>query len=208
MEADISRGGVWLGFPDGRLAHSGPGQTVEWYGGAGGLGHGLISDLHEGRDRTLWIATEKGLGRLRDGAIDMLTMPNGPPCNRIHAIVEDRSAALWLDTACGLVVFSASDLTRWSQNPRVKVQPRIYNNQDGMLSHPTASGYFRRAARSNDGRLWFAVLNGAAMVDPERIPANPVPPPVEIEEITADRKAFPLSSGLTLPPLTRELEIT
>lgn len=207
MEADFSGGGIWLGFRDGRLAHYGPAQTIEWHGGAEGLGHGLISDLHAGRDQTLWIATEKGLARLRDGVVHTLTITNDPLCNRIRAIAEDRSGGLWLDTACGLVVVSASDLTGWSLDSSKKVYPRIYNYQDGMVSHPTTGGYFRRAARSNDGRLWFAVLKGVAVSDPGRIPANPVPPPVEIEEVRADRKAFSVSSGLTLPALTRELEI-
>jgi signal transduction histidine kinase len=45
------------------------------------------------------------------------------------------------------------------------------------------------------------------VVDPRHLPVNKLPPPVHIEQITADRKTQDASSNLRLPPLTRDLEI-
>jgi len=45
------------------------------------------------------------------------------------------------------------------------------------------------------------------MVDPARIRGNSVPPPVHIEEVTADRKRYRPEPGLRLPPSPVELEI-
>src|SRR5260370_26494102 len=76
-----------------------------------------------------------------------------------------------------------------------------------MRTHPSPFGYFRRAARSDDGRLWFAVFEGVAVVDPSHLPENRLPPPVKIEGITADHTAFPAGSNVKLPALTRDLQI-
>ena len=67
---------------------------------------------------------------------------------------------------------------------------------------------FQPAARSVDGRLWFANQSAVQVVDPDRLPHNTLRPPVQIEGIVADRRAFPPEAGLRLPPLTRDLQIS
>jgi signal transduction histidine kinase len=68
-----------------------------------------------------------------------------------------------------------------------------------------------RVSESPDGKLWFVAPDGIGVVDPRHLPFNNLPPPVSIEQITADRKTYDVSSrtnGSTrLPPLIRDLEI-
>jgi signal transduction histidine kinase len=45
------------------------------------------------------------------------------------------------------------------------------------------------------------------MVDPDQLATNPIPPPVHVEDVVADRKHYSLQGAVTLPPLTRDLEI-
>src|SRR5580693_4184900 len=63
------------------------------------------------------------------------------------------------------------------------------------------------ATRSNDGRLWFANDTVAQMIDPDGQLRNPIPPPVHIEDVIADRKTYSPQTRLRLPALTRDLEI-
>jgi signal transduction histidine kinase/ligand-binding sensor domain-containing protein len=207
LEADPKRGGLWLGFRQGGIARFKPGERILGYTKADGLAPGAVLDLHLALDGTLWIATEGGLSRLRDGHIATITTANGLPCNRIHAMVEDNSGALWLNTACGLLRLAGADLASWSAHPHAKVPVTAFDAGDGMRLHPTAAGYFRRAAKSNDGRLWFNVPDGIAVVDPGRLPRNSIPPPVKIEGIVADHAAFAPGSNVKLPALTRDLQI-
>jgi hypothetical protein len=55
--------------------------------------------------------------------------------------------------------------------------------------------------------LWFVAGDGVSVIDPRHLPFNKLPPPVHIEEITADRKKYETSPHLRLPPLVRDLEI-
>ena len=45
------------------------------------------------------------------------------------------------------------------------------------------------------------------MIDPGRSYKNPIPPPVHVEGFLADRKSYPPASRITLPPLTRDIQI-
>ena len=195
------------GICAGGIAYYKPGQPVRWDITSGQLSGAAIMDLHRMRDGSLWIATQGGLGRLQNGHLATLTVATGLPCDRVHSMVEDDHGALWLNTGCGLVRISGADLAKWSVNPANKVPVRIYDASDGMRSWLSATGYFRRAAKSTDGRLWFAVFDGVAVVDPNHLPENRLPPPVKIEEITAGHTTYPVNPNLRLPALTKELRI-
>ena len=207
LESDFESGGLWLGFIQGGIAQYGEGRLTRSYTTSDGLGRGAVGDLLMARDGTLWAATEGGLSRLRDGRIATLTMANNLPCEQIHSIVMDDLGALWLNTACGLIRITAEELAAWSAHPKRKVRNRLYDAGDGMRVRPTPGGYFRRAAKSKDGRLWFAVLDGVAVIDPRRIPENGVPPPVRIDRIIADHVVYAIHSHLALPPLSKDLQI-
>jgi signal transduction histidine kinase/ligand-binding sensor domain-containing protein len=207
IEAGRGQGGIWLGFSEGGIACWRPGHATKWYGPGDGLGQGALVDLHLDRDGTLWIATENGLSRLREGRIATLGTAQGLPCGHIRSMLEDDNRSLWLNSDCGLVNIAEPDLAAWSANPARKINPRVYDASDGMLTHASGGGYFRRAAKSTDGRLWFSNVGGVAVVDPKRLPKNPLAPPVQIESITADHIVYTVGSHPRLPPLTKDLEI-
>jgi len=54
-------------------------------------------------------------------------------------------------------------------------------------------------------------MDGVSVVDPRHLPFNKLPPPVHVEQITADRKAYDatlaVNGQMRLPPLVRDLEI-
>lgn len=206
LAADLYDGGLWLGFAQGGVAYYKSGQATLWYRIPGSSNGGAVLDLHQTADRSLWIASQDGLSRLNNGRVTTLSVANGLPCDRVHAIVEDDDGALWLMTGCGLVRISGADLSTWSANPAAKVEARLYDSTDGMRGG-MATGYFRRAAKSKDGRLWFAAYDGVAVVDPRHLPENRVPPGVKIDGVATGNKMYTSDSGLRLPALTKELRI-
>ena len=68
----------------------------------------------------------------------------------------------------------------------------------------------RWSRSQSDGRLWFKGVEGLSVIDPSRIAVNTVPPPVAIEQITADRTRYDRAGANTLiglPARTRDLQI-
>jgi signal transduction histidine kinase len=149
-------------------------------------------------------ATHFGMIAWRNGTQQTLTVRNGLPCDGINALVFDSQGDLWLYSRCGLVEVPNAEMQKWWQTPDTVVHFRMLDSLDGVRP---GQAPFAAAARSPDGRLWF--VNGYALqvVDPAHLSRNSIPPPVHIEEIMADRRSYAARSNLSLPSLTRDLEI-
>jgi PAS domain S-box-containing protein len=212
LAADPLQGGLWLGFSQGGVAYFKDGQVRASYAAADGLGEGRVNGVQVDRDGTLWAATEGGLSRVKDGRVVTLSSQNGLPCSSVHEVVEDDVHSFWLYMACGLVRIARPELDGWVANPKRTIQATIFDNSDGLRSAALAGALSPRVGKSPDGRLWYVSEGGVFVIDPRRLDRhqfsfNRLPPPVHIEQITADGKTYVASSGLRLPPLVRDLSI-
>ena len=149
-------------------------------------------------------ATVFGLIATKDGRQQTMTVQNGLPCNNVFSVVKDSDEDLWLYTQCGLVEVAANEMQRWWQHSDSVLNLRIFDEFSGVRP---GLAPFQKTARTPDGRLWFANNIVLQMIDPHHLYGNPLPPPVQIERVLADRKAYSPAEGLRLPPLTRDLEI-
>jgi signal transduction histidine kinase/ligand-binding sensor domain-containing protein len=195
-------GGIWLGLMNGDLARYRHGKTETF-----NFKHGedsRVNQLIVNSDGSVLGATPLGLVGWKDGKQQTLTVRNGLPCDSVYALITDIQGDLWLYTECGLVEIAGSEMQRWWAQPDITVQLRTFDSFDGVQP---GRAPFGGAARSPDGRLWFA--NGAVlqMIDPNHLSGNALPPPVHVEEVIADRKNYSPNQDLRLPPLTRDLEI-
>jgi signal transduction histidine kinase/ligand-binding sensor domain-containing protein len=206
--SDPLQGGLWLGFYRGGVAYFKDGQVRASYANADGLGEGRVTGLDLDGAGTLWAATAGGLSRVKNGRVATLTSRNGLPCDTVHWAAEDDSQSFWLYTACGLVRIARSELDAWAADSKRMIQSTTFDISDGVRLRAIAvSEYTPRVARDAGGKLWFLPFDGVSVIDPRHIPFNKLPPPVHIEQITADRKIYETSSNLRLPALTRDLEI-
>ena len=198
------RGGVWVGDNSVKLVHyyNGRSDIVR-------LGNGdaitRTKSLFVASDDAVWAATTGGLYRWKDGRLTLMDTRNGLPCVSLRTAIEDDYGSLWLSAGCGLLKIPAQDLANWLRQPESKVSVRTFDALDG--ADPTGSGYQPTSSKSPDGRLWFAGSQGVQVIDPSQSYVNPIPPPVHVEEVVADRKEYAPQEGLRLAPLTHDLEI-
>ena len=194
--------GLWLGLLHGGLGRYRNGQVQIFP-----LEHANaeVNQILANSDGSVLVATNEGLEERRGDSQHSLDGKNGLPCNRIFTLVTDKHSDLWLYAECGLIEIKSDDLQRWREHPDIKVNFDLFDAFDGAL--PYQPPFSPIATRSNDGRLWFANDAVAQMIDPDRTLRNPIPPPVHIEDVVADRKSYSPQNGLHLPALTRDLEI-
>src|SRR5271165_6906904 len=201
------QGGLWLGFLNGGLAYLKDGQIRSSYKVANGMGNGSVNDLQPGSDGAVWAATEGGLSRVKDGVVTTLTSRNGLPCDPVNSVIEDNDHSLWLYMACGLVRITHSELNAWESDSKRSVQTTVFGSSDGVRSRALAGGHSRLVAKSPDGQIWFSPPDGVSFIDPGHLPFNKLPPPVYVQQITADDKKYHASPGLRLPSHVRDLAI-
>jgi PAS domain S-box-containing protein len=204
------RGGVWLAFwLGGGVSYFKDGKVRVTYTPAEGLGAGHLSGLRLDSDGALWAATEDGgLSRIKDGRISTMTIRNGLPCNTIHWSMEDNHGSLWMYAACGLVRVMRDQLQAWLADPTHRLQTTVWGAADGITLRAVTPAFFNPpVAKAADGKLWFATGVGVVVIDPDNLRSNPIPPPVHIDRLVADRKSYPIANDLRLPPLVRDVTI-
>ena len=206
---DLARQGLWIGFRDGGVAWFKDGGVARSWSTADGLGAGHVKHLRLGEDGAVWASTDGGLSRIADGPVRTLTTRHGLPCDAVSWSMEDEDHAAWLYLSCGLVRVSRSELDGWVKDPARTIHPTFFDVSDGVMKVGTYSGFFGPSvAKGPDGKIWFTHDDGVTRIDPRNLPHNSLPPPVHIEQVTADGTVHDAAAGpLRLPPHVRDLSI-
>lgn len=218
LAADHLRGGLWLGFFGGGISYFADGHIQETYTAADRLGNGSVTSLQVEKDGTLWAATDGGLSRMKNRHFITLARENGLPCNPIHWMIQDDDHSFWLYTPCGLVRLARSEMDSWAaaadrnQAGKQMLHPTVFDSTDGVRVHEISyHAYNPPVTKSLDGKIWFLPEDGVSVIDPHHLPLNRLPPPVHIEQITANGNSLAaVSHGkgeIRLPPRVRVLTI-
>jgi signal transduction histidine kinase/ligand-binding sensor domain-containing protein len=200
--------GIWLGLDSGDLARYRQGRVepFRFPKGPGVEGQGaIVRQVVVTPDGAAFGSRVDGLIGWRGGTLRTLTVQNGLPCGGVHAFDVDARGALWLYTQCGLVSIAETELRKWWARGDTVVGVKVFDTLDGV--RPGSASFQPRVSRAPDGRLWFANETVVQTIDPGQQSGNPIPPPVHIEQVIADRKSYPATRVVHLPPLTGDLQI-
>ncbi|MBV9744300.1 MAG: PAS domain-containing protein, partial [Acidobacteriia bacterium] len=200
-------GGVWTGLLSGGIAYFRAGQIRNVPLTNGSRPMGRMLELGSDRDGALWAASENGLSRIKYGRVATLTTDNGLPCNAVHWIMEDNQSSYWLYTRCGLVRIARAELDAWAADSKRTIRATTFDTADGIRPVASLKGFRPGVTKSSDGRIWFLNGDSVSVIDPSRVGANTLPPPVHIERIVADDKPYDLRPGMRLPANVRNLRI-
>lgn len=153
----------------------------------------------------IWIGTASGgLSRIRKGRVTSWTREQGLPEATVGSIIEDNHAHLWFGGNAGIYRLSKQDLNS-SPPPRIGAY-RAFGTADGLRSRETVYGGMPSAWKDRTGRLWFATVSGAAVIDPEHLKLGAVAP-TWIESVVVDGRSVPLQQGEKLGPGTKTMEV-
>ena len=196
-------GGVWLSLTNNDLVHwrAGSSETVKLGRPAHG---GSASGLTVYPDGTVYVSSGDGLIGWRKGVVRRMTAANGIPCQGLVSMLAGDDD-LWLAGECGYFKVANDELQRWWSHPDAALHFTLFDTLDG--AQVASPGFFPRASRAPDGKLWWANHSILQMIDPHARALNQLPPPVRIERVIADRRIHETPVDLHLPPLTRDLEI-
>ena len=191
---------LWIGTDGGGLLRMQDGRFTRWTA-KDGLSSDIIQSLHEDETGNLWIGTYGGgLDLHREGArapFTAITTRDGLWNDVVYQIVDDGST-LWMTSNKGIHRVPRRELLDFADGRRARVTGVGLGLLDGMTSSECNSGA-PGATRTRDGRLWFATVKGAAMVDPAHMPVNARPPPVLIERVEVNRVRMDLDPAHARP---------
>jgi signal transduction histidine kinase/ligand-binding sensor domain-containing protein len=173
-----------------------------------GLSSNRVRAIYEDERGTLWIGTyDGGLNRLRDGKFTNYSTRNGLYSDGVFRILADDEGFFWMSSNQGIYRVAISELEDLAAGKIQAVTSEAFGRRDGLLNTECNGGRQPAGVRTRDGRLWFPTQNGAAIVDPQTVAKNPLPPPVVIESVTVDQKTVGLTENIEIQPAQVNLEI-
>jgi len=161
----------------------------------------------------LWVIGSQailgGFARIskRDGTLQHFPAETGAGADAMGRFLFDDAGNPWINSRKGLLVFQRRDLEDYAAGRIATFAPRTFGALDGMRTIDCGLSTAQPSAwRARDGRMYFASSKGLMIVDPARLLSNLVPPPVQIEEVLANRRPLPEGTRL-IPPGVEDLEI-
>ena len=199
------RGDLWVGTNDGLSRMRG--GRFETYRVSEGLAGNQVRSLYEDATGTLWIGTMTGLSRLQGERFTTYWRNEGI-ADAVFAILEDAQGHLWLSGNRGVSQVLRSDLESVAAGKGTGVRSRRFGEADGLKSPECNGGVQPAAWKARDGRLWFATMGGAAVVDPARLRAVAPPPAPVLETGSANGRPLDLRAPARVPPGDGRLELS
>ncbi|MGA7992658.1 MAG: two-component regulator propeller domain-containing protein [Thermoanaerobaculia bacterium] len=200
-----SDGSLWVGTEGGGASRL---LNGEWtvYTKKDGLPGDVVFCILEEAPSVLWIGTENGLARLRDGKLAAVTPREGLFDGGVSQVLNDEDH-LWASNNKGVFRVAKAELNDVMDGRGGRLAPRAFGKSDGMRSNECNGGGQPAGWKSRDGRLWFPTVRGVVAVNPRELQVNRLPPPVEVESISVDGKLLAAQPDRTAPPGQGNLEI-
>jgi ligand-binding sensor domain-containing protein/signal transduction histidine kinase len=154
-----------------------------------GLSHNAIYSIYQDSKGIIWLGTQQGLTRFLNGNFRALTREKGGFQGTIYQVLED-SSTLWTLTSRGISSMKKVEIEAALDGSLAAVDVVTFGTGDGLKSSQGQGGSQSPGCKTADGRLWFATLNGVAVLSPHQKDPHKDPPPVLIEELWANRKLF------------------
>ncbi len=125
----------------------------------------------------------------------------------VLSMVEDESHHVWMGTNRGILRIERSEVTLYLKGAVPYLNPLVLTTAHGLKSAECVGGTQQSAARGNDGKLYFATVGGLAVIDPNNLPTNTVPPPVRIEQVIVNGESFSPDAAVSVTGGIERLEV-
>lgn len=184
--AEAPDGALWVGTDGGGLNRILGRKLKSVYRKADGLaGDHVFAVLATGTNE-VWVGTSSGLSWFKDGVWESFTGKEGLSGNSIRYLLDDHEGNLWLGSNAGLMRANQDSLANLARGATNRAGVRHFGKMDGLPTRECTQGSQPSAARTADGRMWFATIKGLASVANMDIVANTNPPPVTIQALILD----------------------
>lgn len=161
-----------------------------------GLAGNYTRSFYEDADGTIWIgAYDGGLTRFKNGSFSKITKSNGLFSDGVFVILEDDNGWFWINSNQGIFRVRRQELNDFADGNAPSVTSVSYGPEDGLRDTEGNGGKQPAGLKAADGKFWFPMAKGVAVIDPRVSAQRTSPPPVLIEEARIDQKVADISNG-------------
>jgi PAS domain S-box-containing protein len=179
--------------------------------------HRITTVLVDSEDR-LWMGTAAhGLKVFDHGQLGHVGPEQGLPGASVASLMQDGQGYLWFGADRRVVRTKPGELWDVAHGKQRDLALQIFDQNDGLRDLDFPDNTQPSVAKDDKGRLWFALVRGAAMVDPALLTTQAEPPPVVVEAISyvphgtdrpVEREVTTATKKIVLPAGSRLIRIT
>jgi len=157
-----------------------------------------IFNSYEDPDGTLWLSSQSGIIRYKNGNFDKIGFNDGIPENSLFGFLPDHKGYVWFPSNRGLIRALKQEMTDYLDKKAGKINWQLYDDGDGMLNRQCVGA--RHSDVTPDGKLLIATLGGLVVVDPDQLSINPLAPQVVIHRVLRDNERADLTKNESYAP--------
>ncbi|HEU5397205.1 MAG TPA: two-component regulator propeller domain-containing protein, partial [Verrucomicrobiae bacterium] len=211
--AEDAKGRVWAGSADGRLLLVDGDRLVDETPDANKR---LLSIrcLHATPDGSLWIGYAGwGIGWLKNGQYARISSDEGLYDDYVSQMAADRRGWLWCAGNRGIFEVPLDQLLAVATGKQARLRSVAYSRGEGFPNLQPNYENVPGVLQTADGRIWFPMHTGIAVIHPDRVPTAGTPTPVVLERVAVDGKIVGtyhryFSPGLVDAPDRADLEVS
>lgn len=200
-----TRGRVWFGYTEGRVAMLEDG-TVTLFTDSKRAPVGNVTAIY-GQRKRVWAGGDLGLALFDGNRFVALQSETAGAFDNVTGIVETANGDVWLNSHVGIVHVVAAEVARVAADPTTRTRSEIFDALDDVQGTSARLRPLPSAIEGSDDTLWFLRDIDIYSIEPAGLRRNPVAPPVAIQSLTADDKVYEPAARVTLPQGTSALRV-
>ncbi|WP_235504342.1 MULTISPECIES: ligand-binding sensor domain-containing diguanylate cyclase [Stenotrophomonas] len=200
-------GTLWIGTTGGMAALR-PDGTLRTWNAEDDIPAQYVFDFLRDPGGDLWIASDRGLLRMREGGFRVYDHRHGLPRDKLFRIIDDQAGNLWLPSNIGVFRIARKELDQIDAGTRRQLAVHVIDHSDGMPGSQGNGASMPAGWRASNGALAFPTSAGLGLIDP-RIAGryDGKAPPVVFESVSVDGVQQTLADRLRLEPGARRLAV-
>ena len=189
-------GSVWFGTDGGGVYVLNP-RTKEIskkYSKDTGLVGNIIFKISSEREGEIWVCTGSGVSIItKDGdKIFNIDSNLGFGSDGVFQVLLDNSNKVWCTTNQGISNIKLNEIDEARRGMRTSIHSSIYGKLDGITSGGVTSTSV--SLKDDKGRMWFTLIDGFTVMNPERNAANNYAPTIKIQSLSLDSEKVDIPS--------------
>ncbi len=196
---------IWIGTNGGGISRFSDGKITN-FTTADGLSANVVFDVYIDDEQVLWLSTRDGITSYNGETFKAYDHFNEIINKSVFQVLEDRIGNMWFTSPKGVFVIKKSMLTDESIKPDALIDHvKLYDKSYGLRTNSITGG--SKALLDSQGKFWLPTLKGVAVIDPNNIRENKIPPKVAIEALVVNGITVPLKNKIEIDPGERNIEL-
>jgi len=136
------------------------------------------------KEGTVWIVSNgRGIFRYKNNRFFAFNYKNGLANNSPFDLIEDNYGNFWIPYNTGVMKVSKKQLNNFADGKINKYECVVFDKEThkAIMFTPVAKSF-----KASNGSIWLPMLNGIAVLNPDKISKNKIPPKVHLEKFIVD----------------------